>query len=437
VGLTAAASTTVMAERPALSQTARSRARIRGANERIGFAVVGCGARGRADMLALLRAEHAACVAVCDIDEEQTSQVLRLLDDHRLGRPTLRTQDFREVLQRKEVDAVVVATPDHWHALVAAHACAAGKDVYLETPVSLTIGEGPALARVARRHERIVQVGIQERSAPHVREAVAFIREGGLGRIRLVRTWTYLPGLGPLAVVPDDEISPYVDYDLWLGPARNRPFNMNRFHGTYRWFWDYAGGVLTQQGSHLLDIVHWALGLGAPASAFASGGKLGFPEDARETPDTLQVLWRYGGGLTVQWEHVLGLGRGPEGRDQGIAFAGDEGVLVLDRHGWEVQPEISVAAEGVRYRRAGVPRQPARQDADVLHAASFLEAVRSRRAPVADLESGHAAALACHLANISFRVGRPVRWDGQRIAQDPQAQSHVLRSYRAPWRMPA
>ena len=295
--------------------SASPQARIIGANDRIRVGLIGCGGRGRSVLRDFLQVKSIECVALCDVDDAQSAEAGKLTQQAS-QKPGLITRDFRRVIEQKDIDAVIVGTPDHWHAIPTIMACQAGKDVYVEKPLSVCIAEGRAMVEAARKHDRVVQMGTQQRSAPHYTDAVEFVKSGQLGKIRLVRTWAYLDWKGELPPVADSEPPSTVDYDLWLGPARKRPFNKNRFHFTFRWYWDYSGGLMTDWGAHMIDIANWAMGIKAPNSAVSVGGKFGYPKDAMETPDTQQVIWAFP-EFTMIWEHMLGAGRGPEAREHG------------------------------------------------------------------------------------------------------------------------
>ena len=241
-GLTAGAGAALAAAKPA---TAASAKRISGANDRIRVGLIGCGGMGRTDLEDCLAIAGAECVALCDVDQSHIAEAQEKVLDAVSQKAELRTQDFRHVLDRKDIDAVIVATPDHWHAIPTVMACQAGKDVYVEKPLALTIAEGRVMVEAARKYDRVVQMGTQQRSAPHYRDAVDYVKSGKLGKIRLVRTWAYLDWKGELAKVADAQPPAAVDYDLWLGPAPKRPFNENRFHFSFRWYWDYSGGLMT------------------------------------------------------------------------------------------------------------------------------------------------------------------------------------------------
>ena len=335
--------------------SAQSQDRVAGANRRIRVGLIGCGGMGTTDLRDFLKL-GAQAVALCDVDDEQTAKAKAAVAKDFNQTPELVTRDFRQVLDRKDIDAVIVGTPDHWHALPTIMACESGKDVYVEKPLSLTIGEGRVMVDVARRTNRVVQMGTQQRSAPHYADAVAYVKTGALGKIRLVKTWAYQDWMGNIPVEPDGDPPAGVDYDMWLGPAPKRPFNKNRFHFNFRWYYDYSGGLMTDWGAHMIDIANWGMNVKAPKSATSIGGKFGFPDDAEETPDTQQALWECD-GFSMIWEHATAVGQGPYLRDHGVAFHGNNGVLVVDRGGWEVLPETETKSGRKSYRMAGEPRR--------------------------------------------------------------------------------
>jgi len=407
-----------------------------GPNDRVAIAVIGCGGQGKSDLGAFLRIPEVDVLAVAEVDEQRLGEAVELVAAAR-GRKPDGTKDFRRILDRKDVQAVVVATPDHWHALPTVLACQAGKDVYVEKPLATSIAEGRAMVRAARRYNRIVQVGTQQRSSGHFQDAVEFVRSGELGRLRFVRAWACLDWKGSIGNPADRPAPPYVDYDFWLGPAPKRPFNPMRFHHNFRWFWDYSGGLQVDWGAHMIDVVVWALG-GKPLAASAVGGKSGFPDDIRETPDTQKSLIEFE-SCTLLWEHMIGCGVGPWQREHGVEFHGQKGILVVDRGGWEVFSETDALDQPGRvYRMTPKPRQSSSQDFHFAHIRNFVECLKSREKPEAEVETGHVSLIPSHLANIALRVGRRVRWDAEKeeIVGDPEAQRLVGRAYRAPWALP-
>src|SRR5262249_28098905 len=267
---------------------AASARRVHGAGERVNVALIGCGTRGMAVARLMRAVPNVAFVARCDVYEPHAARAKQWAggDCRALG-------DFRKVLDQKDVDAVVVATPDHWHAIPAVLACQAGKDAYVEKPLAHNVREGRAIVEAARKHKRVVQVGTQHRSAEHYREVARIVQGGELGKVRFVRVWNYT-NLYPRGVGRAEDSRPPdgLDWDFYLGPAPAVPFNKNRFLGTFRWFWDYAGGFITDWGTHRFDSVHQVMGEDAPRSVSAVGGRFEL-KDGAETPDVLQATFEY------------------------------------------------------------------------------------------------------------------------------------------------
>ena len=424
------------------ASTAASQDRVAGANDRIRAGLIGCGGMGNGDLRDFLKTGEVQCVALCDVDQSRLDKTQGTTVADAGQKAELLTQDFRRVIDRQDIDAVIVATPDHWHALPTIMACKAGKDVYVEKPLALTVGEGRVMVDVARKHNRVVQMGTQQRSAQHYTDAVEYVQSGKLGKVRLVRAWAYLDWKGETPPLPDSQPPAGVDYDMWLGPAPKVPFNRNRFHFTFRWYWPYSGGLMTDWGAHMIDIANWAMGIKAPSSAMSVGGKFGYPNDAMETPDTQQVMWQYP-GFSMIWEHALGVGRGPEAREHGVQFHGELGVLVIDRAGWEVYPETDRIDKPQRvFKAMGLPRHninPQREDMHLKHVENFIECMKTRQRPRSDVEVGHNSMIACHLGNAAFRLGRRVDWDieNEKPIDDKKAEELMRPHYRAPWKLEA
>jgi predicted dehydrogenase len=405
-------------------------------NEKIHVALIGCGGMGKGNLSDFLRIPEVECLAIADVDETHLEEGLQLVQDSRGKKPD-GYRDFRRIIDRQDIHAVIVSTPDHWHALPTIYACQAGKDVYVEKPLATTIEEGRAMVNAARKYNRIVQVGTQQRSAQHYVNAVAFVQSGKLGKIRLVRAWTYLDWKGSLGNPPDEPAPASVDYDFWLGPAPQRPFNPARFHHNFRWFWDYSGGLMTDWGAHMVDVVMWAMNE-EPLGAMAIGGKYGFPDDIRETPDTQQSIVEFP-SFSMLWEHMIGCGVGPWQREHGVEFHGENGILVVDRGGWEVYSETDSLKQPDRvYRMTPTPRQEGSSDFHFSHVQNFIDSIKSRKTSIADVEIGHKSVIACHLGNIAVRLGRYIRWDAakEQVLNDPEGQALVGRVYRKPWTLP-
>jgi predicted dehydrogenase len=405
----------------------------RSANDKIRIGLIGCKNMGWGDLQDLLKHPEVECAALCDVDGSILNGRAADYAKLRANKPML-CGDFRKVLELKDVDAVIIGTPDHWHCLQTVAACQAGKDVYVEKPLANSIAECDIMMKTARKHDRVVQVGQQQRSGMHWKEMIAFIRSGKLGRIRMVKHWANFNYGAGRPAVPDEPVPAGVDFDMWLGPAPQRTFNRNRFHGLWRLFWDYGGGLQTDWGVHLLDMGLWAMEVrGGPKSVSSSGGIFAFRENALETADTQAVLYEFG-DFMMTWEHHAGIQSGPYGRNYGVAFIGSNGTLVADRDNWEVLAE---GDDGKTRMEAVEKRKTDNLDREN-HMADFIDCLRTRRRPAADIEIGRNAALMAHLGNISYRTGRKIKWDdaSSRVMDDPGADALVRPAYRTPWIFP-
>jgi len=392
-------------------------------SEKIIVGVIGCGGMGMTNMKSFMDAPEVEIAAVCDVYEPRLKQAV---ED--TGGKATPYKDFRKLLERKDIDAVIVATPDHWHAIPTIYACQVGKDVYVEKPVAHNIKEGRAMVRAARGNKCVVQVGTQQRSAPHFQRAVNIVKSGKIGKVTLVRCWNvgnkFPNGLGS---PPDCDPPADLDWNMWLGPAPMRPFNPNRCIYNFRWFWDYAGGKATDWGVHLIDVVHWAMAVDAPLAVAASGGKYGI-EDNTETPDTIEAIFDYP-GFTMVYFHTNCNARGIDGKDYGIQFYGADGTLFVDRSGFNIYPE------GDRMKDVGVELEGGSKSKHRVHVQNFLDCVKSRGIPISDIEIGHRSSSAPMLANIALRTGRKIHWDSkrERIIGDKEAEKLLTRTYRKPW----
>jgi predicted dehydrogenase len=395
---------------------------VRGANEKLILGLIGCGGRGRKVMGHFLETGEAEAAAVCDVYAPHLEKARAMTD----GKAEA-FHDFRDLLKRKDLDAVIVGTPDHWHALPTILACQAGLDVYVEKPLALTVEEGRRMVEAARAYDRIVQVGTQQRSSTHFQQAVRLVSSGHLGKVSYVKTWNvsnrHPEGIGN---PPDSDPPEGLDWELWQGPAPRHPYNPNRCIYNFRWFWDYAGGKLTDWGTHLIDIVHWAMGEDAPLAVSAAGGKF-YLEDNRETPDTLEVTYQYPGFILTYTNRECN-GHKPDGHGYGILFHGTDGTLFVDRGGFEVWPEDGrcepVKSEG--------------SEQNVAHVKHFIQCVKTRERPISDVETGHRSTSAPHLGNIAYHTGRRIQWDAkeEQIIGDSAAQRMLSRRYHRPWELP-
>jgi predicted dehydrogenase len=408
-------------------------------NDRLQIGVIGCNGMGWTDTASLLQMDDVELVAICDVDR---SVVERRLHDYRALRDNKPTVfgDYRELLGRDDIDAVVIGTPDHWHCRQMVDAVRAGKHVYVEKPVANTIEECNVMVDAARATGRVVQTGQWQRSGPHYRKAREIVHSQVLGNIRLVRTWAYQGWMKPVPVRADEPVPEGVDYDMWLGPAPRRPFNRNRFHFTFRWFWDYAGGLMTDWGVHQIDIALWIMGATAPVSVMASGGKIAYPDDASETPDTLQAVFEYP-GFNMLWEHAVGIDLGPYKLSEGIAFIGDNGTLIVHRGGFEVVPEREFVGWGKQGPQKMEPIAPEYPPSGVsyvdLHTRNFVAAVKADDASLLNtpIESGSLAAINAHMGNIAYKTGRKIFWDDDKAGfrDDDKANGLIRARYANGW----
>jgi predicted dehydrogenase len=402
------------------------------ANDQIRAGLIGCNGMGFTDLEAFLKNPEVTCIALADVDQSVLDAKAAKVEEISGKKVKNTWRDWRRLIDDKDVDVVIIGTPDHWHCLQMVAACQAGKDVYCEKPLGNSIEECNIMIRAAEKYNRVVQVGQWQRSDPHWQDAMAFVHSGKLGKIRTVRVFSYQGWCPSIPVKPDEPVPPGVDYEMWLGPAPRRPFNRNRFHFTFRWFWDYAGGLMTDWGVHLLDYALYGMNVTAPDSIMASGGKFGYPDDACETPDLLQTIYTFN-DFTVMWDHAIGIDDGAYGRSHGLGFVGENGTLVLDRGGWEVIPE---KVNGVQ-RMEAVPLQKAYGEGGVnLHVKNHLECIKTRnRNCNASIETGAHIAKFSQLGNIAYRTGKKLSWDG-RSFNDTEADSYLTKEYRAPWELP-
>jgi predicted dehydrogenase len=407
---------------------------VMGANDRISVGLIGSGGMGQSDLSDFLRTGQVNCVAVADPYVPNRDAGIMMTNGAAKG-----YNDFREVLDRKDIDAVIIATPDHWHAIPMIMACKAGKDVYVEKPLSHTLLEGRHMVDAAARYNRVVQVGTQQRSGEHFAKAVDLVRSGKIGKVTLAETWIhgnqYPEGLNCPA---DSSAPPWFDYDLWLGPAPARPYNRVRILGNFRWFWDYSGGILADWGTHLLDIVNWATGVEAPRTILATGGNF-VVQDCRETPDTLEVVYEYpaspisGTGFIVRFSNRVANAHGPDGHGYGIQFYGTEGTLFVDRDGYTLWPEPTrvgferVTNSNLIHGDGSAQHYP--------HVLNFLDCVRSRQKTHSGVATMHRSTSVGLLAVISYKLKRKLIWDAEReqFPDDAEANRLLTKEYRKPW----
>ncbi|HKP32914.1 MAG TPA: Gfo/Idh/MocA family oxidoreductase [Chitinophagaceae bacterium] len=402
--------------------------------DRINVGLIGCKGMGWSNLTAMLRVPEVNCAAICDIDDSIINQ--RLADLQKINIKPAVYKDYRKLLDDKNIHVVIVATPDHWHCLQMSDACAAGKDVYVEKPIANSIEEAAIMVAIAKKYNRAVQVGQWQRSQQHFKNAVDFVHSGKLGKILRTKTWQYNGSIKPLPVVADGPVPPGVDYDMWLGPARKRPFNANRFHYNFRWYWDYAGGTMTDWGVHLIDMVLLGMKASVPVSVSGMGGQFSFPGDARETPQVQTAVYDFG-DFELTWEHTMGVSGGNYGLGHGISFIGENATLVLNRNGWDVRPEKNDKKED---KIPALAWQPQTDNGLNLHTQNFIDVVRSRK--IEDLncpiEAGAKVAIVSHMGNIAFRTGKKIVWDeDKRIFLDKDVSKFAKVNYHNGWKLPS
>jgi len=387
------------------------------ASERILIGCIGVGNQGGGNMSKHIK----NVIAVCEVDKNRLAEAKAKVEKT-TGRSCAAYGDYRKLLENKDVDAVVITVPDHWHALITVNACEAGKDVYCEKPLTLTIYEGRVMVKAARKYDRIVQTGSQQRSADNFRLACELVRSGRLGKIHTVRAG--ISGVnfkGP--AVPDSDPPPELDYNFWLGPAPWKPYNVKRVHYNFRFFWDYSGGQMTNWGAHHLDIAQWGLDMdeSGPIAAETTAPPRYNKEGWFEVPEWCEVTYKYANGITLIC-----------GQDQrgGTTFEGENGTIYVNRSKLESKP-------------ADIIKEPLKGSDIHLyvskdHHQNWLDCIKTRQMPIGDVEIGHRSATVCHLGNIAIRSGKKVTWDPvkEEIVGDAELAKRVHYAYRAPWRLP-
>ena len=431
---TTAASVAGLGVSSTLSASLFSPSRILGANDKITMALIGAHSMGWGDLEDLLKQPNVVFKTLCDVDDSVLSDKAAALGKMGLVKPQLE-KDYRKVLEDKEIDAVVVGTPDHWHCLPTVEACEAGKHVYVEKPLANSVGEINVMLDAARKYKSKVQVGQQQRSGAHWRSAIDFVKSGKLGTIRQVKFWAnFNYGAGNMPV-PDSDPPEGVDYDRWLGPAPKRSFNSNRFHGSWRMFRDYGGGLMTDWGVHLIDMGLWAMDVKrGPLSVQSLGGNFANSDRALEMPDTLTVLYEME-GFNMIWEHNGGIQHGPYDQLYGVKFIGTNGTLVADRDKWRVFPEWGEE----NWRMEETEEQPSDHKSHINHCENFIRAIRFGDSLNAEIGIGHRSALYAHLGNISYWANDRVIYDekSRKITSSLKADALVTPDYRGPWKFPS
>jgi predicted dehydrogenase len=403
---------------------------VKGANDRVTSAFIGVGRMGQGNLNYAMKQPGLEVAAICDVYQPNLERAVAAA--RKGGHQPREVKDFREILADKSIDIVNISTPDHWHAYMTVEACKAGKDVYVEKPICCAVEEGEKMVQAARKYNRVVQAGTMQRSALHFQKACDLVRTGELGKVTFVRTWNYsnMPQEG-IGNPPDSDPPPGLDWDLWLGPAQKRPFNANRFgvneksFSYFRWFWDYAGGMMTDWGVHWLDIVQLAFNESMPATITAIGGKY-WLKDNRDTPDTLQVTYEYPDGFVATYENRDANKQSMFEKSGGILFCGTKGTLFVDRSQYRLVPEGPGEAVTEKSESSG----------NLRHWANFLECVRTREKPTSDIEKCFHSTATCLLGNVALRSKLRLDWDMANLTVKQSEARHLLkREYRKPWKL--
>ena len=403
-------------------------------SDQLNIGAIGINGMGWSNVKAALKIPGINLIAVCDIDSNVIEK--RLGELAKTGMDTSRIKrypDYRKLLEQKDIDAVIIGTPDHWHALIMIHACEAGKDVYVEKPVGNSIVECRTMVAAQQRYNKVVQAGQWQRSQQHFRDAVDYVQSGQLGNIRTVKVWCYQGWMRPQPVVPDSAPPAGVDYQQWLGPAPTRAFNASRFHFHFRWFWDYAGGLMTDWGVHLLDYALLGMKAGVPKTIDGMGGRFAYPDLYEETPDTLTTMYEFD-HFNLVWDSAMGIDNGSYGRDHGIAFIGNNGTLVLSRGGWEVieerQSKNKVSKPLVKPSDNGLDK----------HWENFVSVVKSRRMDElhCSIQTGAHVATVAQMGNISYRTGKKLYWDKtlSKFTDDAVNATYLMKQYHNGYQLP-
>lgn len=412
---------------PSLVNAKSPKASVMGANDRINIGLIGCNSMGWTDLLNAVNVPGVECVALCDIDKNIINRRAAELTKNKGTKPEL-YGDYRKLLERKDIDAVIIGTPDHWHCLQLVDACVAGKDVYVQKPIANSIAECDMMAKAAKHYNRVVSVGQQQRSAKLWIEMKKFVDSGQLGHISRVNVWANFRYAAILNPAKDSEVPAHIDFDMWLGPAPERTYNASRHHGSWRMFWDYGGGLLTDWGVHLLDMALWGMKVDhMPNRVMATGGNWAYPDNFAETFDTMSVIYEFD-DFVMTWNNTT-IESGPYGKNYGVEFVGTNGTLVANREGWEVYP-LQGKCEAAKC-------SPDYQDL-TLHHTDFYNCMRTRKMQTAcTIDNGAMCAKYAHLGNISARVGSALVYDNEKQRFDNKEANKLIKpTYRKDWEFP-
>jgi predicted dehydrogenase len=403
-------------------------------SDQLNLGAIGIKGMGWANVNAARKIPGVNLVAICDVDKSVIDQRLNDLKKNNVDTANIKVySDYRKLLEQKDIDAVIIGTPDHWHALIMIEACQAGKDVYVEKPVGNSIGECRAMMSAQQYYKKVVQAGQWQRSQQHFKDAVDFVQSGQLGMIRTVKVWCYQGWMSPQPRVADSAPPPGVDYNMWLGPAPKRPFNASRFHFHFRWFWDYAGGLMTDWGVHLLDYGLLGMKAAFPKTIAALGGRFAYPDLAQETPDTLTTLYEFD-GFNLVWDSAMGIDNGSYGKDHGIAYIGNNATLVLHRGGWEVMEE-----KNSKNKVSKAFTKPSENGLQA-HMQNFVDVVKSRKMEdlKCSIQAGSHVATVAQMGNIAYLTGQKLTWDKAKgeFSDDKVNKKYLMKEYHNGWKLP-
>lgn len=403
-------------------------------SDQLNIGAIGINGMGWSNVNAALKVPGVNLVAICDVDQSVLDKRKADLSKMNIDVSKVKVYtDYRKLLEQKDIDVVIIGTPDHWHALQMIHACEAGKDVYVEKPVGNSIGECRTMVAAQQRYNKVVQAGQWQRSQQHFRNAVDFVHSGQLGNIRTVKVWCYQGWMRPEPVRPDSAPPAGVDYAAWLGPAPTRPFNASRFHFHFRWFWDYAGGLMTDWGVHLIDYALIGMKAETPKTIAALGGRFAYPDLYEETPDTLTTLYEFD-GFNMVWDSAMGIDNGSYGRNHGIAFIGNNGTLVLDRGGWEVIEEKQSK------NKVSKPLEKSLDNGLNKHWENYVSVVKSRKLEDlhCSIQAGAHVATVAQMGNIAFRTGQKLVWDKAKgeFTDSKVNKQYLMKEYQNGYKLP-
>ena len=417
-----------------LGFSAKSYANIVGANERLRVAVIGTNGRGLAHIGAFSKCDNVELAFVCDVDDKALAKGLDFAEK-RTGKKPATSKDFRTILANKDVDAISIAMPDHWHAPATILACKAGKHVYVEKPLSHNPHEGELAVQAARKYNRIVQMGSQRRSWPVLTEGIKALQSGVIGKVHLAKAWYTNTresiGTGQLVPVPAG-----LDYELWQGPAPRKPYRSNLIHYNWHWFWHWGTGEALNNGTHEIDVIRWGLGIDYPLRVNSVGGRYYFKDDW-ETPDTQIITFDCPNGASVIWEGRSCSGRYVEGEDRGVIFYGEEGTMNTGGNSYTIYDKKNKVVKEVKSNIEidGRNTSSPSEGLDIVHFANFLDSIKNNKLPNADVETGYKSTLWVQLGNISQRVGHTLNIDQSNghIINDSKAMQLWTRAYEKGW----